>query len=95
MYSMNGMYSAEMRERMLTNDRNQNNNKRICIAECPKIKARVNGVCTEISMNTSAELSLISQKFTCKHNQQFERSQVVPINNIQLQICLLYTSRCV
>ena len=51
MYSVNGMYPAEMRETILSDD-NENNNKPICKAKCPKIIFRVNDIYDEILLDT-------------------------------------------
>ena len=45
----------------------------------------MNGICTEIVIDSGAELSVINHKFVSKHKQLFKRSLVLPINNTQLQ----------
>ena len=49
------------------------------------IVARVNGLYTEILINTGAELSVLNQKFINKNKQHFKRSPILPVNNTQLQ----------
>ena len=64
MYSVSGVYPAEMREMLLSNDNNGNEKykKPICKTRCPTRIARVNAIYTEILIDTGAELSVISHK---------------------------------
>ena len=59
LYGVNCVHPADMRQTMLSNDNNDNesNNRPVCKIKRRKIIAKVNGMYTEILIDTGAELS--------------------------------------